>query len=272
MGTKIRRVQAKKERKAVEFSNGRSDSTKHTHDKYQTGGHQDKNGLNDIKLSERQKEFQEVIRNNIITFAEGPAGVGKTMTALHYAVKQYLLEPSTKIIVIRTPVEAGADKVGFLPSDLKEKLEPHFSSVKVLLETLLTPAKVQADMEGPYKRIQFLIPNYAIGATWDNAIIVIDEAQQIQPLIMKLLLERVGTNSKVVVMGDPSQLYVNSKDRHGMKDAISRFFKRETDGTLTSHYPDIDYFKFDAKDCMRSDIVKDVIDAYSKPVDGLVNV
>lgn len=260
MGTKIQRSKENRHRKNQAFEkNGYTESSQQTHNKYK-----DTFGIKDITLSNKQKDFQDVLRDNTLTFVEGPAGVGKSLAAFHYAVQKYMEEPSTQIIVIRTPVEAGSDKIGFLPSDLKDKLEPHFSSTKLLLETLLSPDKVQADMEGRYKRIQFLIPNYAIGATWDNAIICIDEAQQIQPLIMKLLLERIGVNSKVIVMGDPSQVYVGTKDRHGMRDAMSKFFQVDDAGELQALYPDIGYFKFEAKDCMRSDIVKTVIEAYSK--------
>lgn len=260
MGTKTIRSQERKQQKSKNFEEyGLSHASQNTVSKYK-----DTYGYKEFTLSDSQKKCQEVIRNNILTFVEGPAGVGKSMSVFHYAVQEYLKEPSMRIIVIRTPVEAGSDKIGFLPSDLKEKLEPHFSSTKILLEDLLNPDKVQADMNNQLKKIQFLIPNYAIGATWDNAIVCIDESQQIQPLIMKLLLERIGVNSKVIVMGDPSQVYSGNKDRHGMKDAMSKFFKVENGKVGDAKYDDIGYFKFSPEDCMRSDIVKTVLKAYSE--------
>lgn len=259
MGTKERRVQASKQNKQVYFDNyGITESTAKTQNKYK-----ESYGYKQFELTAKQLEFKNIIKSNILTFCEGPAGVGKTMTALHYAVEEYLKETGMNIIIIRTPVEVGSDKVGFLPSDLKEKLAPHFSSSKILLESLLSPQKVQADMEGPNKRIQFIIPNYLIGSTWDNCLLIVDEAQQIQPLIMKLILERIGVKSKLIVLGDPTQLYTTTKDRHGMRDAMSRFFRENADGELVSKYPDIGYYKFDADDCMRSDIVKTVLKAYS---------
>lgn len=248
-----------KESRSTSIPKDRSQHTVNKHIRYQEGGPNDKNGYHNFQLSGAQQECLETIENNIITFVHGRAGVGKSLAAFYFAVKQYLNNPAMRIIVIRTPVEAGQDKIGFLPSDLKEKLEPHFSSTKLLLEQLLNPQKVQADIEGPYKRIQFLIPNFAIGTTWDNAIICIDEAQQIQPLIMKLLLERIGVNSKVIVMGDPSQVYSGDKNRQGMSDAISKFFDKDT---MESKYPDVGYFQFSIDDCMRSDIVKTVLQAY----------
>lgn len=239
-----------------------SQHSKNKHIRYQSGGPQDKNGYRHFNLSPAQKACVDIIKANTITFVEGPAGSGKSAGVLYHYIQQYLADPTLRIFIIRTPVEASSDKVGFLPNDLKDKLAPHFSSTKLLLEQLLTPEKVQADIDGPYKRIQFLIPNFAIGSTWDNALVFIDEGQQIQPMIMKLLLERIGVNSKVVVAGDPSQVYSGNKDRQGMKDAMNKFFLTK-DNVLVSKYPDIGYFKFSIEDCMRSDIVKTVLQAYS---------
>ena len=186
------------------------------------------------------------------------------MSALYLGVQEYLKDPTLRIIVIRTPMEATLhDKVGFLPDDLNAKLEPHFASSKMLLEQLLTVQKVDADMNGQYKRIQFLVPNFVLGQTFDNAILVVDEAQTLNPVIMKLLLERIGTNSKMIVMGDPSQVYSSNNDRQGMRDAISKFFIINGDGSVgDAKFEDIGYFKYEIRDVMRSDIVKTVLTAY----------
>lgn len=150
--------------------------TLNKHKAYQEGGDKDKNGYKNFTLSPAQLECQKVIQNNIITFIEGIAGGGKSLVALYCAVKTYLADPSSKIIVIRTPMEATLhDKVGFLPNDLKAKLDPHFASTKLLLEQLLNPSKVDADLNGPHKRIEFLVPNFALGCTFDNAFIIVDE-------------------------------------------------------------------------------------------------
>lgn len=158
------------------------------------------------------------------------------------------------------------DKVGYLPSELKDKLEPHFASTKAILESLLTTQKVDADINGPHKRIQFLVPNFILGSTIENATIIVDEAQTLNPVIMKLLLERIGVNSKMIVMGDPSQVYSSNKDRQGMRDAIQKFFKLDpvTQEVLCPKYSDIGYFKFNINDVMRSDIVKTVLLAYDQ--------
>lgn len=264
MGTNRVRQQQKKERKQDSF--GKQVHTQTVQDKYQRGGVKDQNGYKNFKLSKAQQECADVIENNIITFVEGLAGTGKSLSALYYAVKDYIQNPNTKIIVVRTPMEATLhDKVGFLPDDLKSKLQPHFASTKLLLEQLLNPSKVQADMEGPYKRIEFLVPNFVLGATFDNCILIIDEAQTLNPVIMKLLLERIGINSKMIILGDPSQVYSSNKDRQGMRDAISKFFTLDSNGNvLLPMYLDIGYYKFTVDDCMRSNIVKTVLRAYSK--------
>lgn len=213
-------------------------------------------GLNNITLTTEQKRFADKILLNDLVFCVGPAGTGKTLAALHTFSKLYLQDHSLRIIVIRTPVEAGMDKIGALPDGLMEKTEPHFASTKSLLEMLLTKGKVETDLD---HRIQFKIPNFCLGATFDNSLILIDEAQQLPPLILKLLLERTGVNSKVVVMGDNTQLYVDARGRNALLDAIPRFF----DDGFVPKYEGIEYQGFDVEDVQRSDLVKRVIRAYS---------
>lgn len=231
------------------------DSTKNTQKKYS-----ESLGIKSIILNEKQKEFYDVINNNTITFCKAPAGVGKSLTALYYAVQNYLLNSSDKIIVIRTPVENNSDKIGFLPDTLEAKLEPHFASAKNILETLLTKGKVECDLG---KRIHFKVPNYMLGSTLDNSVVIIDEAQALQPLILKLLLERIGINTKVIVLGDPTQLYVNDRSRNALSDAINRFCRINHQDKIVPKYDSIGYFEFTVEDVVRSDIVKTVITAYS---------
>ena len=263
MGSNRLRKQQREEQKYPNFTGKvHSDTVKN---KYGINAPRESYGYKSFNLSEAQKECIETIDNNTITFVEALAGAGKSLCALYYATTQYLSDPTKRIIVIRTPMEATVhDKVGFLPSELKDKLEPHFASSKILLEQLLSSTKVEADLGGKHERIQFLIPNFILGATIDNAILIIDEAQTLHPMIMKLLLERIGNNTKCIVLGDPSQVYSSSKDRQGMRDAITRFFEIDGNKVINSKYENIGYFKFDIEHCMRSDIVKSVLKAYSK--------
>ena len=214
------------------------------------------NGIGEFTLTSTQKELANKITENTLTFVDSPAGTGKTLTILHTFVKEYLKDTSKKIIVIRTPVEAGGlDKVGFLPSELHLKLEPHFASTKNILVQLLNKGKVETDIDN---RIFFKVPNFELGNTWDNSLVLIDEAQALQPMIMKLLLERVGVNTKVVVAGDSSQLYATeAAKRNGLKDALTRFLVNGE-----PKFDDVAFHKFGVQDVQRSEIVKTVITAY----------
>jgi phosphate starvation-inducible protein PhoH len=228
------------------------------------------NGETEKKLMERftptdsQKVLINKIRENTITFVDAEAGVGKTSAILYHFCKEYIENPYKQIIVLRTPVEVGSDKIGFLPNSLGEKLAPHYASTKEILEGFLTKGKVETDLG---VRIHFKIPNYVLGATFNNSLILIDEAQQLQPAILKLLLERTGKDSKVVVAGCSNQLYGTGKDRNALADAMGRFFVNK-DGVWHSKYEDVAIHEFDIEDIQRSEIVKTVIRAY-KGIGGI---
>lgn len=213
------------------------------------------NKLNEFKPTPAQQEFSNKIRDNVVTFVNSCAGTGKTVSTLWTFAKEYIRDSSLQIVVTRAPAEVGKDKIGFLPNDADSKLEPHFASTKKLLEDLIGREKVNADLG---KRIHFTIPNFLLGATMSNTLWLIDEAQLMQPIIMKLLLERIGDNTKVVVSGSASQIYTGDNGRGGMQDAIDRFFKK--DGT--PKYKNFALHKFSVDDVMRSDVVKDVLRAY----------
>lgn len=216
------------------------------------------NLLNNFQPTDSQWEAIHTARDNTISFIDGPAGTGKTSAILWDFCKEYLRDNTKRIVVVRSPMEAGQlDKIGFLPNSLEEKTEPHFKSTKEILSNFLGKNKVECDLG---KRIQLIIPNFMIGSTLDNALVMIDEAQVLQPMILKLMLERTGINSRVVVMGDPSQLYTNTQEaklRNGLTDAINRFAPGGKPG-----FENIGYHKFTLDDVMRSDIVKTVIRAY----------
>jgi phosphate starvation-inducible PhoH-like protein len=214
-------------------------------------------GIGHFKLTSSQQELFGKIEDNTLTFVDSVAGTGKSLTVLYSFVKEYLRDNTKHIIIIRTPVEAGMDKLGFLPNSYNEKVEPHFASTKKLLEQLLNHGKVETDMD---HRIHFKVPNYVLGSTFDNALILIDEVQQLPPNILKLLLERIGVNSKCVIAGDSTQLYTGSDNkRNALRDAIPRFFNQ--DGT--PKYNDVALHKFNVSDVQRSEIVKTVITAYT---------
>lgn len=214
-------------------------------------------GYHNFHLTDGQKELCNKIRANTLVFVDSVAGTGKSTAVLYEFVKEYIHDNSKQILIVRSPVEAGGlDKIGFLPNELSQKIEPHFASSKKILEQLLSKGKVETDLD---HRIKFKIPNFELGATWDNCLVLIDECQQLQPMIMKLLLERIGVGTKVVACGSSSQLYGSeASKRNGLKDAINRFF----DDDYKPRYEDVAFHKFEIEEIQRSEIVKTVVRAY----------
>ena len=205
-----------------------------------------------------QKTLMNTIRANTLTFVDSPAGTGKSSTVLWHFVKEYLTDHNKQIIVVRTPVEFADDKIGFLPNDLNSKTEVHFAAAKKILEDFLGKGKVESDFD---ERISFKIPNYMLGCTFTDSLVLIDEAQQMSPQILKLILERIGEGCKVVVAGDSNQLFESGGKRNGLADAIDRFFKVE-DGFISSKYENVGFHEFGVSEIMRSQIVKTVVAAY----------
>ena len=215
-------------------------------------------GLHGFTLTDSQNTLHNKIIQNDMVIVEGQAGTGKTLGCLYAFVKEYIADSTKKIVVVRTAVQVGMDSVGHLPADLDAKIAPHFESTKLLLEQLLTKGKVETDVG---HRIRFIIPNFLLGTTLDDTLLLVDESQMMQPLILKLILERVGINSKVVVLGDSSQLYTSSKDRNALRDLVPRFFK-DYNGEMVAKFPSVAYHKFEIDDVQRSEFVKTVIRAY----------
>ena len=211
--------------------------------------------------TQSQKILINTIRENTITFVDSPAGSGKSSTVLWHFCKEFVLDNTKEIMVIRTPVEFCDDKIGFLPNGLDQKLEPHFAPARSILEDFLGKGKVAADLD---LRIHFKIPNYMLGATLTDKFVLIDEAQQLSPQILKLLLERIGKGTKVVVAGDSNQLFDAHGKRNGLSDAIDRFFNEDEEGYLTAKYVNIGFHAFTVDEIMRDEIVKSVVTAYTK--------
>lgn len=206
-----------------------------------------------------QKQLINTIKANTITFVDSVAGTGKSSSVLWHFVREYLANHSKQIIVVRTPVEFTDDKLGFLPSDLSAKIGVHFESAKNILEDFLGKGKFASDFE---QRIHFKVPNYMLGSTFTDSLILIDEAQQMSPQILKLILERTGKGCKVVVAGASDQLFEVKGKRNGLSDAITRFFK-EGDGWVVPKFKDVGFHEFGISEIMREEIVKTVVTAYS---------
>lgn len=214
-------------------------------------------GLFDFKPTQWQNEFLEVIENHKISATDSVAGCGKSATALYYACREYLTDPTKKIVYVRTPVEAGMDQIGSLPGQatIDEKLGPHFESAKILIEQFIGKEKFRADLGS---RIQFVIPGFSLGHTRENCTYILEECQQLQPLILKLLLERIGGNTKTIILGSSGQMYIDAKGRNALRDFKKRFFNED----MSKKYNDIGFYKFPVEAIMRDSVVMDVVRAY----------
>jgi len=220
-------------------------------------------GFESFTPNGKQKIVNNLLTEYPLVFVQGYSGTGKTSGILHHYCREYMNDKTKTIIIIRTPVEAGPDKIGALPGGQDDKLEPHFSAPTLQLKQFLGN-KFDADKN---KRIKFMVPNYALGMTLDDALIIIDEAQQISPMILKMLLERIGNKSICAVVGDPTQLYAtDTKNRNGLSHAMGKFFVARDWGDTTQYESKsslVASFQYDVSDNVRSDISREVVSIYN---------
>jgi phosphate starvation-inducible PhoH-like protein len=198
-----------------------------------------------------QKKLHKSIINNDLIFAIGPAGTGKTYTGVAMAVKALKEKEIKKIILTRPAVEAG-ENLGYLPGDLKEKLDPYMQPLYDALRDMIPANKLQKFLEDSTIEIAPLA--FMRGRTLDNAFVILDEAQNTTNAQMKMFLTRMGMNAKFMVTGDPGQIDLPTKVSSGLKDAIK----------ILSRKKRIDIIYLDDRDVIRHPIVKKVIDAYNK--------
>ncbi len=198
-----------------------------------------------------QKKLHKSILNNDLIFAIGPAGTGKTYTGVAMAVKALKEKEIKKIILTRPAVEAG-ENLGYLPGDLKEKLDPYMQPLYDALRDMIPSNKLQKFLED--RTIEIAPLAFMRGRTLDNAFVILDEAQNTTNAQMKMFLTRMGMNAKFMVTGDPGQIDLPRKVSSGLKDAIK----------ILSRKKGIDIIYLDDRDVIRHPIVKKVIDAYNK--------
>lgn len=209
------------------------------------------NGKTVRAKTNNQKKMVEAADKNDIVFAIGPAGTGKTYTAVALAVRALKNKQVKKIILTRPAVEAG-ESLGFLPGDLKEKIDPYLRPLYDALDDM-----IPADKLGYYMstRIIEIAPlAYMRGRTLDNAFIILDEAQNTNDLQIKMFLTRIGPNAKAIITGDPSQVDLPKNQQSGLFKA-SRIL-RNIDG--------IAHIELDEEDVVRHRLVKQIIKAYNK--------
>jgi len=198
-----------------------------------------------------QKLMVNACDKNDIVFAIGPAGTGKTYTAVALAVRALKNKLVKKIILTRPAVEAG-ESLGFLPGDLKEKIDPYLRPLYDALDDM-----IPADKLGYYmstRTIEIAPLAYMRGRTLDNAFIILDEAQNTNDLQIKMFLTRIGPNAKAIITGDPTQIDLPKNQQSGLFRA-ARVLKN-IDG--------ISYIELDEEDVVRHKLVKAIIKAYNK--------
>jgi len=198
-----------------------------------------------------QKEYIRQIRKNDIVFAVGPAGTGKTYLAVAMAVAALKNREVVKIILARPAVEAG-ESLGFLPGDLKEKVDPYLRPLYDALDDMIPPEKLKTYVE---RRVIEVVPlAYMRGRTLNNACVILDEAQNASSMQMKMFLTRLGGNSKAIITGDITQIDLPSKTVSGLVQIQE----------ILQNIEGIQFVYFTRNDVVRHKLVKDIIDAYDK--------
>ncbi|WP_394972419.1 PhoH family protein [uncultured Croceitalea sp.] len=196
-----------------------------------------------------QRRLVDASKKDDMVFAIGPAGTGKTYTGVALAVKALKEKQVRRIILTRPAVEAG-ENLGFLPGDLKEKLDPYMQPLYDALRDMIAPEKLEKYIEDG--TIQIAPMAFMRGRTLDNAFVILDEAQNTTHAQMKMFLTRMGKNAKFLLTGDPGQIDLPRRVISGLKEAL--LILKNTDG--------ISIIYLDDKDVIRHKLVKKVIDAY----------
>ena len=198
-----------------------------------------------------QKKYVDSIRHNTIVFGIGPAGTGKTYLAVAQAVRAFKQHDIQRIILTRPAVEAG-EKLGFLPGDLQNKVDPYLRPLYDALFDMMGAEAFQRNQERGYIEVAPLA--YMRGRTLDDSFIILDEAQNTTPEQMKMFLTRLGFNSKMVITGDVTQIDLADNKRSGLVEASK----------VLKNIEGIDQVRFSDKDVVRHKLVQDIVKAYEK--------
>lgn len=205
--------------------------------------------------SANQKKLVDAARANDLVFAIGPAGTGKTYVAVALAVRALKNKQVKKIIITRPAVEAG-ENLGFLPGDLKEKIDPYLRPIYDALDDMIPAEKLKYYQENRVIEIAPLA--YMRGRTLHNAFVLLDEAQNTSTMQLKMFLTRMGPQSKMIVTGDISQIDLPKKQKSGLVDSLE----------VLRGIKGIGIVKLESRDVMRHQLVKDIVEAYDKAEDG----
>ena len=210
------------------------------------------NGGSKIKAKTiNQQRLVTEASKNAMVFAVGPAGTGKTYTAIALAVKALKAKEVKRIILTRPAVEAG-ENLGFLPGDMKEKLDPYMMPLYDALRDMIPPEKLMQMME--FGIIEIAPLAFMRGRTLDNAFVILDEAQNATVMQMKMFLTRMGQTAQFIITGDMSQIDLPSKQKSGLAYALDAL--RDVEG--------IGVVRLTQNDVIRHPLVKKIIDAFEK--------
>ena len=201
--------------------------------------------------TQNQRKLVELAKINDLLFATGPAGSGKTYTAIALAVKALRNKEVKRIILSRPAVEAG-ESLGFLPGDMKEKVDPYLQPLYDALSDMIPPKKLTEYLETEVIQIAPLA--YMRGRTLNDAFVILDEAQNTTKNQLKMFLTRMGVNAKFVITGDMSQIDLPKQDDSGLIHASK----------LLHHIKGISFVEFDNSDIVRHRLVKEIVNAYNK--------
>ena len=199
--------------------------------------------------SKKQKDYFELVRDKEMVFCCGPAGTGKTYLAVAFAVSMLKSGQVDKIILSRPAVEAG-ERLGFLPGDLKEKIDPYLRPIYDALNEMLPFEEVIKKIESGHIEIAPLA--FMRGRTLSNSFIILDESQNTTAVQMKMFLTRLGENSKMIINGDLSQVDLPSGTKSGLREAIK----------ILSNIDQIGFIKFGEKDVVRNSLVSKIVSNY----------
>ena len=204
-----------------------------------------------IPRSKRQKEYVQALKNNQIIMSLGPAGTGKTYLAVAVALSMLLEKKVERIILSRPAVEAG-ERLGFLPGDMKDKIDPYLRPLYDSLHDLFDYDKIQRKIESGVIEIAPLA--FMRGRTLKNSFAILDEAQNATRTQIKMFLTRIGENSKLVVNGDPSQIDLPNKNQSGLIESQK----------ILKGIKEISIINFDHNDVIRHPLVSKIVEAYQK--------
>ena len=203
-----------------------------------------------IPRSEKQKKYVRALKESEIIISAGPAGTGKTFLAVAVALTMLLEKKIERIILSRPAVEAG-ERLGFLPGDMREKVDPYLRPLYDSLYDLLDFEKIQKKIE--VGDIEIAPLAFMRGRTLKNSFVILDEAQNATDTQIKMFLTRIGENSKIVINGDPSQIDLPNKSLSGLNRSKK----------LLGHLKEISVVDFDHRDVVRHPLVSKIVQAYS---------